>query len=151
MKKLILVRHANALSTWEAKVESDRLRPLSPAGQEKAQHTAQALAKQGIHPEIIFTSPLVRATQTAAFLSKTLEAPVQPENILNGFASDSEVCEFLTAQFDTYHTVLAVGHNPNITYVGHLLFREVLPFAPGAFAIINMDDDLNPQLMFFGE
>ena len=151
MKKLILVRHAHALSCLEAKVSSDRLRPLSIRGQEKARQTAQSLRAQNIHPQIIVTSPLERAVETAKLLADTLNAPVQTESILNGFAAEEEICHFLAEQFGSYDTVVAVGHNPNITYVTHALVRQIRPFAPGSFAIINMEDVTQPQLIYFGE
>ena len=151
MKTLILVRHGHALSCWDAKVSSDRLRPLSQEGQEKIRQSAQKIAKQKVHPQVIFTSPLVRAVQTADILSTVLKAPVEPENILNGFASEQEVCDFLVSQLETYDTILAVGHNPNITYAAHLLFKEVRPFAPGSFAVVDMTDATRPQLIYFGE
>lgn len=150
MKTLILVRHAHALSGWEAKVSSDRLRPLSPAGQEKARQTAEKILQQKIHPQVIFTSPLLRAVQTADILASVLNAPVEPENILNGFASEQEVCDFLLSQLENYDVVLAVGHNPNVTYAAHLLCKEVHPFAPGSFAILDATDE-QPKLTYFGE
>ncbi|MBO4675140.1 MAG: histidine phosphatase family protein [Elusimicrobiaceae bacterium] len=151
MKKLILVRHAHALSCAEAKVSSDRLRPLSARGQEKARQTAQALLTQDIHPQIILTSPLERALETARILANVLNAPVQTESLLNGFAMEEEICHSLIEQLDSYDTVIAVGHNPNITYITHGLVRQVRPFAPGSFAVINMDDVTQPQLIYFGE
>lgn len=151
MKTLILVRHGNALSCWDAKVSSDRLRPLSLSGQEKARQSAQKILQQNIHPQIIFTSPLLRAVQTADILAATLKAPVEPENILNGFASEQEVCDFLRSQFEMYDTILAVGHNPNVMYTAHLLVKEVRPFAPGSFAVIDTTDEQQPKLTYFGE
>ena len=151
MKKLILVRHAHALSCAEARVSSDRLRPLSARGKEKARQTAQSLLTQHIHPQIILTSPLERALETAKLLADTLNAPVQAESILNGFAMEEEICRFLIEQFTSYDTVIAVGHNPNITYVTHALIHQIHPFAPGSFAIINMEDVTQPQLVYFGE
>ena len=152
MKTLILMRHGNALSCWDAKVSSDRLRPLSQEGQEKVRQSAQKIAGQDICPQVIFTSPLLRAAQTAEIVSAALNnAPVETETILNGFSSEQEVCDFLREQLETYNTVLAVGHNPNVTYAAHLLFGSVCHFAPGSFAVIDMTDKEKPQLTYFGE
>ncbi len=151
MKKLILVRHAHALSCAEAKVSFDRLRPLSARGQEKARQTAQSLQTHNVHPQIILTSPLERALETAKLLADTLSAPIQIESILNGYAMEEEICHFLIKQFNSYDTILAVGHNPNITYMAHRLIRQIYPFAPGSFMIINMDNVTQPKFVYFGE
>ena len=151
MKKLILVRHAHALTCAEANVSSDRLRPLSARGQEKARQTAQLLLGKNIHPQIILTSPLERALETAKLLADTLHAPLQTETILNGFALEDEICHFLREQLDLYDTVLAVGHNPNITYITHGLVGQIHPFAPGSCAIIRIENRMQPQLIDFGE
>jgi len=152
MKTLILMRHGNALSCWDAKVPSDRLRPLSAQGKEKVRQSAQKIAGQHICPQVIFTSPLMRAAQTAEIVSATFHnTPIETETILNGFSSETEVCEFLREQFERYDTVLAVGHNPNVTYTAHLLCNKVCHFAPGSFAVIDMTDKEKPQLTYFGE
>ena len=162
MKTLVLVRHAHALAGWEARVNTDAERPLSPQGELKAVHTAQALQTLGIAPDVILTSPLVRAVQTARLLEETLQAPVRQEKMLNGLYPDGELRDFLLEQLQAYDTVLAhdgdmkfdtvlaVSHNPAVAYVTHLLCREVHPFAPGAFAVLRQEEN-NFRLSCFGE
>ena len=151
MKTLILVRHANALSGLEARVNTDAERPLSQEGQKKADKTAQTLKSRGIKPDIILTSPLLRAVQTAETLSQTLGGQLSKETILNGLHADREVCEFLAEQMHEHDTVIAVGHNPNVAYVLHLFCKEVRHFAPGSFAVLNFENPHHPQLTYFGE
>lgn len=98
MKTLIIVRHANALSGWEARVNTDAERPLSPEGIQKAAQTAQALKARAIAPDIILTSPLLRAVQTADTISQTVGGPISKETVLNGLHADREVCEFWQAK-----------------------------------------------------
>ena len=150
MKTLVLVRHAHALAGWEARVNTDAERPLSPQGELKAVHTAQALQTLGIAPDVILTNPLVRAVQTAHLLARTLQAPVIQEKILNGFYPDAEVRDFLLEQLQSYNTVIAVGHNPAVAYVTHLLCREVHPFSPGSFSVMRQEEN-NFRLSCFGE
>ena len=120
MKTLILVRHAHALGSFTSKVNSDAERPLSDQGREKAFKTAAAIELTGFKPEIILASPILRAMQTADILGKTLNVPVTPQEELNGYHSDRNVCQFLSAQMKDRECVLAVGHNPNISMVAHL-------------------------------
>ena len=91
MKTLILIRHAHALSGWEAHVTTDAQRPLSEQGLQKAAATAQKLAALNVRPQVILTSPLLRAVQTAEIVARQLSVPVRPEEILNGFAANEAV------------------------------------------------------------
>lgn len=151
MKTLILVRHANALSAYEAGVQTDEARPLSDEGLQKAAQTADRLAALHVCPQIIFASPLLRARQTADILARTLHAPVSVETILNGMYDEHAVRDFFTEQPAPYDIVLAVGHNPNISYVTALLTGQVYHFAPGSFAVIDMQDKNKPKILSFGE
>ena len=150
-KTLILVRHAHALSRYEAVVSSDGARPLSPQGRGQAQKTAQAIAAQQLRPQKILTSPLLRAEETARILAATLRAPVEQEPVLDGAHTDLQVRDLLLAKLAACDTLLAVGHNPCITYVTALLCAQVRPFAPASFAVIRLDPLREPQLIFFGE
>ena len=61
--RLFLVRHAEA-----ALGDPDDLRPLTTAGREHARKLGAALATE--HPEIVLTSPLLRARETAAAIAE---------------------------------------------------------------------------------
>lgn len=150
MKTLILVRHAHALNGFEARVNTDAARPLSETGRQQAAASADTLQKQKVQPDIIFTSPFLRAVQTAEIFSARLRAPVQTETLLNGFSSDEEVISFLGEQLAKHNTVLAVTHNPSITYITHALCGQTCAFSPACFAILNMDEK-TPKLIYFGE
>ena len=150
-KTLILVRHAHALPGYIAQVRTDGERPLSPEGTQKADLTAHRLAQLPYRPQLILTSPLLRAVQTAEILSGLLKAPVQPAVELNGLKPDQDVCDFLKEQLTHYDTVAAVSHNPSISYVTHLITGEVRPFAPGSFAVVEWEGNGPAQLVTFGE
>lgn len=151
MKTLILVRHAHALPGYEARVKTDGERPLSDEGKQKAAQTAQNLADRGVTPDVILTSPLLRAVQTAEILAQKLNAPVSKETVLNGLHADRDVCEFLARQLKEHDTVAAVGHNPNVAYVMNLFAKEVRHFAPGSFAVLDFENPHRPKLTYFGE
>jgi phosphohistidine phosphatase len=57
---LFLVRHAHASSG-----EPDETRPLSERGRAEARALAESLSKHAAPPEIVLTSPLLRARETA--------------------------------------------------------------------------------------
>jgi phosphoserine phosphatase len=69
---LYLIRHADALALGERGITSDEERPLSEVGERQADAAARALQSRGILFDRLFTSPLVRARQTAEILSAGL-------------------------------------------------------------------------------
>lgn len=151
MKTLILVRHANALSAWEARVQKDALRPLSQEGLNTARQTAQRIADLGYAPQIILASPLVRAQQTAEILASVRHAPLSTETVLNGMHTEEDVLDLLSQYLQTQDCILAVGHNPNISVLAQKLTHAFRPFHPGAFIVLNMDNAQEPQVLHFGE
>ena len=150
-KTLILIRHAHALATYAAGVNSDAERPLSPEGQQKAAQTARQLARLGLTPQKILTSPLLRAVQTAQVVADTVKAPVEKATELNGFSQDEEVAEFLLSQLEQTNVLIAVGHNPNISCVYHLFTKQVRPFSAGQFAVLSFDENNVLEEAVFGE
>jgi phosphohistidine phosphatase len=69
--ELYLIRHADALALGERGVTEDAERPLSEKGEEQAAAAARALKKRGLQLDHLYTSPLLRARQTAEILLKT--------------------------------------------------------------------------------
>lgn len=150
MKTLVIVRHAHALPAYVAGVDSDAQRPLSNEGRQKAALTAERLNTLGIKPARILSSPLLRAQQTAAVLAEVLHAPAEEAAELNGLKDEQDVCDFLREQMEHADCILAVGHNPNVTYVTHLLAGQVRTFYPASFAVLDMTGT-SPRLTYFGE
>src|SRR5256885_1631914 len=71
--QLYLVRHAEA-----ADGEPDELRPLTPEGRRAARELGERLAADGIRPDAVLTSPLLRARETGAELARP--AGLEPES-----------------------------------------------------------------------
>ncbi|MBC7912920.1 MAG: histidine phosphatase family protein, partial [Pyrinomonadaceae bacterium] len=63
MKQLLLVRHAK--SDWNNSDLTDFERPLNKRGQKDAPEMAERLLHQHIIPQLIVSSPAVRALTTA--------------------------------------------------------------------------------------
>src|SRR5262249_39853543 len=74
---LLIVRHAIALDPhrWH----EDAARPLSPAGIRRARKAAAGLKQLTKRPERLWTSPLMRARQTAQILTEVAGWPVAEE------------------------------------------------------------------------
>ncbi len=65
-----IVRHAIAAQRSESKYPDDSLRPLLKKGIKIMKKVTDQLKKIGVTPDIIITSPYVRALETANILKK---------------------------------------------------------------------------------
>jgi phosphohistidine phosphatase len=74
MMKLYLLRHGLAVDADEADLK-DEDRPLTPEGREKTIQAARGMRRLEIGIDLILTSPLPRAMETAALTARTLVAP----------------------------------------------------------------------------
>jgi len=112
MKTLFLIRHAK--SDWENALLKDIERPLNERG-----YTAANLmsARLEATPDLIVTSPAVRAASTALIFARNLN--YDPNAILiKKELYDTSVREYLSViqQIDNrFETVLLFAHNPTIS------------------------------------
>jgi len=82
MTQLLLIRHAE--STWnaEGRIQGWADPPLSETGLDQARRLARRLVADGHAITAIYSSPLLRARQTAEQLSQALGLPVQTDDRL---------------------------------------------------------------------
>jgi len=71
---LYLIRHGQSAGNAEGRFGGHGPTPLSDLGVKQAERTAKALAKEGIN--VIYSSDLIRAVQTAEPLAKLLDIPI---------------------------------------------------------------------------
>jgi phosphohistidine phosphatase len=105
---LWLLRHAEAADGLP-----DEDRPLTERGIRQAEAAGRAMARIGARVEVCFSSPKVRALQTAQLACEPLGVPVTVEPALSGEPFDVHA---LTAGLDD---VLLVGHDPSFTLTLH--------------------------------
>jgi len=103
--RLILVRHADA-----APGEPDELRALTPEGRTAARELGERLAGDGVRPDVIVTSPLLRARETGEALAAALGCPTEPTEELAFGATAENVRRAVEGRGET---VVAVGHQPD--------------------------------------
>ena len=75
--QLYLVRHAEA-----ADGDPDELRPLTAEGRETARALGERLAKEGVQPDAVLTSPLLRARETGQALARPAGIEAEPDERL---------------------------------------------------------------------
>lgn len=68
--KIYLVRHGIAEEPDGSSVQGDSQRPLTDKGRDKINKIARALKTLDVKPDLILSSPFVRAEQTATILAK---------------------------------------------------------------------------------
>ena len=130
--RLLLVRHTDALPG-----EPDELRPLSPEGRAAAHALGQRLADEGVQPDAILTSPLLRARETGDALAAALGCDTEPSDALAPGATAEGVRAAARGRGDT---VIAVGHQPDCGHIAAELGDGSEPaFPPGGVAELQLD------------
>ncbi len=121
--QLVIVRHADA-----APGAPDELRPLTPAGREQARSLGVRLREQGIEPDAVVSSPLLRARETAAALAGPLGLgdPEVDERLAPG-ASPTEIRDTARGRGET---VVVVGHQPDCGHAAAALTGGPEPAFP---------------------
>jgi phosphohistidine phosphatase len=117
--KLYLVRHGIAEAMHP---DGDGARRLTPEGRTKMKQAAAGLARLGMQVDVVLTSPLPRAAETAAILcdgNPDLPAPRDCDALATGSAP-VEVLRQLRPWADV-GTLMLVGHEPTLSRLAALL------------------------------
>jgi phosphohistidine phosphatase len=122
--RLFVIRHAEAESG-----EPDELRRLSPEGREQARELGKRLAAEGVRPDAILTSPLLRARETGEALAAEIGAESESSEALAPGATAAGV---RTAIEGRGETVLVVGHQPDCGQIAAELGDGAEPRFPPA-------------------
>jgi phosphohistidine phosphatase len=112
---IYFVRHASA-GEHLSNPKKDEKRPLDADGIEQSGVIGRALAALNIQPDVIISSPLKRATQTASLVGNELgyETKLQLEAAMKPEASFVDFRRMLE-KYSKHESVMVVGHNPSIT------------------------------------
>ncbi len=117
MKELILIRHADAVSS--AAGTSDMSRSLSPRGEDEARAAGLALRADGFPPTLIISSSAVRTRMTAQSIAAALGVP-ETEVMLSDSLYNAPftlVLRMVAALPEDADRVALVGHNPSVSDV----------------------------------
>jgi phosphohistidine phosphatase len=138
--RIHLLRHAHAGDAF-AWIGDDDLRPLTKKGRRQSERLGAFLEAHDVRPDVIVSSPLVRAQQTAEIVAGSLGMTVRlDERLGSGFGRRE-----LWALLDELgaREPMFVGHEPDLSaLVAYLIDAADIPMKKGALATI----DLNSQL-----
>jgi phosphohistidine phosphatase len=134
--KLYFVRHGKASQN----APTDEQRPLTEDGIESVKHIAVALKKSGCQPTIIYTSPRVRALQTATIIADEFGMKAQINDACN-FDFDAKAVVELCKEFSENDEVMFVGHNPSMSEVVQHVTGAMVELSTGGIACVT---EFNP-------
>jgi phosphohistidine phosphatase len=108
-----LLRHGKAAPHGHP--EGDFARELVEKGRDQARRAARFLAAADCLPELVLTSPVLRARQTAGIFCETagLEAPLLQPWLACGMRPEVAAAEL--AGFREFARVMIVGHEPDFS------------------------------------
>ncbi|MGD0912335.1 MAG: phosphohistidine phosphatase SixA [Terracidiphilus sp.] len=141
---LYLMRHANA-GVFRGNPLLDAKRGLIKEGKEQCMLMARVLGALKVQVDVIVSSPLKRALQTAQFVGTEMgyDAKVEVSKALGLDASYSDFLALL-AKYGDRDGVLVVGHNPNLfQFLGHMITGNggaAIRMRKGSIARVDMDN-----------
>jgi phosphohistidine phosphatase len=131
--QLWMLRHGEAVP-HESKPDADR--ELTPRGRRQADAAGAALAALGEEFAACYTSPKVRARETAQLACAHLNIdPVEDAALVNGF-SRLDALALLEAH-DADAKVLIVGHEPSFSQVVYDFTGARVDFKKGGIAALH--------------
>ena len=142
---LLLIRHALAAERDDHRFPDDSLRPLVPRGRKAQQRLSRWLAKRGVVPATVLSSPWKRAWQSAGILAKETGAGKKSRVVCPALAGDPKLDAIGQAvgPREPDEVVALVGHEPWLGELASLLLtgsptRIAIDFAKSAVLAIDV-------------
>jgi len=112
---IYFLRHASA-GEPVSNPKKDEKRALDEVGVEQCGNVGRALAALDIQVDVIISSPLKRAAQTASLVGNEIsyEGKLQLEDALRPGASFADFRKLLD-KYAKHDAIMVVGHNPNLS------------------------------------
>ena len=129
--RVYLVRHAQA-----APGQPDELRPLTPDGRAAARDLGSRLAADGLRPDAVLSSPLLRARETAMELAHALGAEAETDERLLPGTDAAALRAVVAGRGDA---VVVVGHQPDCSRISAEISGGREPaFPPAGVAVLEL-------------
>lgn len=148
MKTLFVLRHAK--SSWDDPDLADFDRPLNDRGRTAAPFMGEVISQNGFAPDVILSSPAVRARETARLAKDggDLEAEIRHEPSI--YEASPQTLRQVAANIDdSFRSAMIVGHNPGMEGFIRFLTGRLEPMPTAALAVIDLDierwQDIGPN------
>jgi broad specificity phosphatase PhoE len=73
----VFLRHGESVGNAEERFQGQSDYPLTPAGRQQAERLAKRWSTEGMHLDLVLTSPLARARETAEIVARALNIEVE--------------------------------------------------------------------------
>lgn len=131
-REIWFLRHGEAIPHGAAQ---DSERELTPRGSLQAAHAGRALARLGLEVHACYSSPKVRARETARLACERLGTNFTEVSSLAAGFSAADLRE-LSHAHDDAETLLLVGHEPDFSQVVHDLTGARVDLEKGGVAAL---------------
>jgi len=114
---IYLIRHAEAQQLGQKNDFSDEKRVLTGEGRDRMREGAKGLRALGVEPDLVLTSPLARALETAEIVAPALGVSkkeiVQTDNLKPGASIEELFAEI--KRHTGVESLALVGHEPDLS------------------------------------
>jgi phosphohistidine phosphatase len=135
---IYFLRHGEA--DWPDWEKPDDERPLTEKGKEEMHQIGAFLANLSVKPDVVLTSPLPRASQTAEIAARYIDSKCLEDKLLEPGFGRSELKKLLKKRM--IESVMAVGHEPDFSETVGKLTGARIKLAKAGIALVEADSDL---------
>ncbi len=136
---LALLRHGLAEDAGPATRYRDEPRRLTDDGSRRVAEVAAGMARLGIRPDAILTSPLARCVETAEIVAARSGVAVRRHDVLRPGARAQALLDVL-AEYPDAECVLACGHQPDLSYITQELTGGLADYRRATLGLIELRD-----------
>lgn len=144
----ILFRHGIAVERDEWK-GADGDRPLTEKGKQRVREVAAGLSRLDVQPTLVWSSPLIRALETAKIVQRLLHVRAAVE-VVEALLPDASPDSLLSTLHDLppESCVLCVGHEPHLGLAAAVLLTgkpsQAFPFKKAGACLIELSVPVKP-------
>ena len=132
---LYFLRHGEA--DWPGWTKPDDERPLTDFGRKEVRQVAKFLNRLNVKPDLIVSSPLPRALQTAEAAKEELKTKLCQDEALEPGFGISELSTVLKRHRSK--VLMLVGHEPDFSIVISALTGAFLKLSKAGVALVDID------------
>ncbi len=138
LNTLIVFRHAK--SDWSQSSIPDFSRPLKRRGSKAAAQTAAKIRNLGIKPDLIISSPAVRALETAGLAADVFD--ISRDSIVTAAAlyqgTLTDYFNAVASAAANMQTICIFGHNPEISDFASILAQQEIYLHTGTAVVFDI-------------
>ncbi|MBX7241147.1 MAG: histidine phosphatase family protein [Bacteroidia bacterium] len=142
MKTLVICRHAKADYPSDT---ADFDRPLKEKGIKDAEYMGELLSDHNFSPDLIISSPALRAFSTAKIVAEAVKYPIKdiqthPDIYHEGPGSLLDMIEDIPKEVQS---VMIFGHNPTLSDFVRAILKMYHPFDMPTSAMVCIENPFN--------